>query len=69
LGLLNSNDEEGATSSEEELISRSVYDLKRKSTAKNFASLHLHWGMPAKRLFENSANDGTSQGKEKKIND
>lgn len=68
LGLLNSNDKEGTTSPEE-LISIRVFDLKPKSIAKNFASLCLLWGTPAKHLLENSTNNGTSQGKEKKIND
>jgi hypothetical protein len=68
LGLLNSNDEEGTTSPKE-LISIRVFDLKPKSTTKNFASLCLPWGTPAKCLLENSTNNGTSQGKEKKIND
>lgn len=75
LGLLSYDDhEEGDTSpDEEEFIFKTVSNLKPKSlTAKNFASprLPLPLGTPAKRrLFENSANDGASQGKEKKIKD
>jgi hypothetical protein len=74
LGLLSSDDhEEGATSpDEEEFISKRVSNLKPKSTltAKNFEySLRNPLGMPAKRLFENSANDGVSdqEEEEKKI--
>jgi len=74
LGLLSSDDhEEGATSpDEEEFISKRVSNLKPRSTltAKNFEySLRNPLGMPAKLLFENSANDGVSdqEEEEKKI--
>jgi hypothetical protein len=55
----------------EESNSRWVSKLKAKSlqASKNFDFPRLPFGTPTKRPFENSAKDGISQGKEKKIKD
>jgi hypothetical protein len=55
----------------EESNSRWVSNLKAKSlqASKNFDFPRLPFGAPAKHPFENSAKDGISQGKKKKMKD